>query len=70
VQRRPGTQHGNADSLSRRVATARTQPTTQHDRIDWPQAQQVDPVIGEIYRLVQAGSARPNPEPLPTAAKM
>ena len=56
IQHRPGRQHCNADSLSRSVSTVTT------DRTDWATLQRSDPVIGPIYRLVQAGEPRPTPE--------
>ena len=56
IQHRPGRQHCNADSLSRSIATVQT------DRTDWATLQKADPVIGEVYRLVQAGMPRPTPE--------
>jgi len=64
VQHRPRTQHVNADSLSRRIAATHNEPLsqTQPDRIDWPRVQQDDPIVGKIYRLVQAGSPCPSPE--------
>ena len=62
VQHRPGTQHSNADSLSRRIAATHQQPPTQTHQIDWPEVQKNDPIIGEIYRLVETGDSAPNPE--------
>jgi len=70
VQHRAGTLHGNADALSRRVAATSATPTVSSlpaadaGRIDWPTEQQNDSVVGEVYRLVQAGSLRPTPESL------
>ena len=63
-----GGQQNNADSLSRRVAASHAppagnaSPATQTDRIDWPTSQQRDPIVGEVYRLVQAGTPPPTPE--------
>lgn len=60
--------------MSRRVAATHTQPadssqpasadpsTERVDRIDWPTAQQNDPTVGEIYRLIRTGTPRPSPE--------
>jgi len=56
IQHRPGMQHCYADSLSRSVSTVTA------DRTDWATLQRSDPVIGPIYRLVQAGEPRPTPE--------
>ena len=70
VQHRAGTLHGNADALSRRVAATHespadsASPAAQADRIDWPTVQQNDSAVGEVYRLIQAGSPRPSPESL------
>ena len=71
VAHRPGRQHVNADSLSRRVAAACQQSSATPDQqidppdvVDWPTAQQNDPVIGEVYRLVRVGSPSPTPESL------
>jgi len=62
VQHRPGTQHTNADALSRRVAATHSTQPAHTDNVDWPHAQQNDPVVGEVYRLVQAQSPCPTPE--------
>ena len=56
IQHRPGRQHCNADSLSRSIATVQT------DRTDWATLQKGDPIVGEVYRFVQAGAPRPTPE--------
>lgn len=74
VEHRAGSLHNNADSMSRRVAATHAQPadssqpasadpsTERVDRIDWPTAQQNDPTVGEIYRLIRTGTPRPSPE--------
>jgi len=37
------------------------QPPTRRPPTDWPSAQQNDSLVGEVYRLVHAGSPRPAP---------
>jgi len=61
VQHRPGTQHVNADSLSRRVASA---SSSLPENIDWPTAQKNDPTIGEIYNAVLNKASPPTPDAL------
>ena len=69
VQHRPGAQHNNADSLSRRVAATHQQPALPAERTDWPKVQQDDPVIGEIYRRVKAGDPAPTSECISSSCK-
>ena len=54
-----------ASSASTPVTAAATSPSSsaaQAAVMDWPAVQQSDPIVGEIYNLVQNGSHRPAPE--------
>jgi len=72
VIHRPGAQHSNADSLSRREEPdipepPRVQQITQDGAanssgIDWPAVQQTDPDIALIHHLVSSGTGPPSPE--------
>jgi len=64
VQHRPGSQHVNADALSRRIAVTHDTATEHSPNVDWPSVQREDPVIGEIYTVVQNGTTAPSPESL------
>ena len=67
---RAGTQHGNADALSRRdinqisaaPADAPPSPPAGEPPIDWPTVQSQDPDLRDVYDIVKTGSTPPPPE--------